>query len=129
MQSSRSLVAQLEHCLTWQGLLNGETPLLDVLCRTVGIGGSEADRRLTQHGRAEVKPGQTGNKVVALVCFRKHQRRNVTLVAEGVHIDRREEDAVSTAHHKPQTSANLVRKTHAGRKVVLVGIDQPTRHA
>ena len=53
----------------------------------------------------------------------------MTLIAERIHIDGREEDAIGAADHKVHPAADLVGKAQARSKVVFVRVNQAPGHS
>src|SRR6478736_6698214 len=97
MNSVRSQVAKFQRHLLTQTFLDRRTPLLNVLRRRIGFNSSKAHRGHAQNCRCEVEVSchnaSRWDEVIALLCLGKHVRNIVTLIAPGVHVYRRKEDA------------------------------------
>src|SRR5512132_4726621 len=100
-----SQVAKFQRHLWTETLLDRTTPLLDVLWRRVEFNGGETNSGCAQNCRTavEVTGDDAGRRreIVTLLRFRKDVRNIVALVAPGVHVHRREEDAKRRMQHKP----------------------------
>src|SRR6185503_9052066 len=126
----RAEIAELKRCLCTETLLNRSAPLLDILWRRIGLEGSEANRRRSQHSRTEVEvtrdDSRCGHEIIALLRFRKHERHVVTLVAPRVHINRCEKDSERSVQNEA-VLMQVVRDTEARRKFEFVGVVQTLR--
>src|SRR5882672_27212 len=63
------------------------------------------------------------SEVIALLCLRKDIRDIVSLVAPGIHINRREENTKGGVQHDP-AAGNVVRDSSARCEPELVGVVQ-----
>src|SRR5258705_8769997 len=97
MNSVRPQVAKFQRHLLTQTLLDGSAPLLNILRWRLSLDSSEAHSGHTQNCGGEVEVScdhaSSRNEVIALLCFRKNKRHIVSLIAPGIHVDRREENA------------------------------------
>ena len=84
-------------------------------------GGRQRARAQNRSAKVEARIEQSGRrrKIVGLLCFRKNVRNVVPLIAPGVHIDRRKENAVGRMQNDP-VLRKIPRNANARRKIVLV---------
>src|SRR4030081_384469 len=119
----RSKVAKFQRRLWTQTLLDGPTPLLDILWRRVEFNGGEANGGRAQDRRPEVEVigNDTGGRreIVTLLRFRRAVGNIVPLVAPGIHVHRHEEDPKRRMEHKSMTG-DAVRNTRTRREVKLI---------
>src|SRR5437868_13218221 len=135
MKTSRAQIPDFDGCICSEAFLYRTVPLLNVLCRRVRIEGGEAyggsrQRAGAQHRSTKIQSREEEcsrrREVVGLLGFGKDVWHVVTLVAPGVQIDRRIEDAVGTAQDEP-TAGKVLGNADAGSKIVLARIRQPFR--
>ena len=123
----RAEVAEFERGRGPETLLDGQAPLLDVLRRRVRVEGGEADGRASEHGLTEVEVRRDypcgGREIVALLRFGEDVRDVVALVAPGVHVNGRVEDAEGPVEHKPQ-ARDVLRDAEARGEVKLVRVHE-----
>src|SRR4030095_3454382 len=97
MNSVRSKVAKFQRHLLTQTPLDRSTPLVDVLRWRIGFNSSKAHSGHAQNCRCEVEVSchnaSRWDEVIALLRHGKHVGNIVTLIAPGVHVYRRKEDA------------------------------------
>src|SRR5262249_27841658 len=67
-----------------------------------------------------------GSEIIALLCFRKHVRHVVSLVAPRVHIDRREKDSEARVQDE-SVLVQVVRNTDARSEIEFIGVVQTFR--
>src|ERR1700730_7853500 len=119
----RSKVAKFQRRLWTQTLLDGPTPLLDILRRRVEFHGGEANGSCAQDRRPEVEVTRNDTsgrrEIVTLLRFRKDVGNIVALVAPGIHVHRREEDPKRRMEHKSMIG-DAVRNARTRREVKLV---------
>src|SRR5690242_9292633 len=116
MVAARALITHLHHKISRKRFLHREAPLFDVLRMRARIQRAEADDSLTQNWRSEIKAGEAWDVIITLKSFRKDIRRIVALIAPGVHVHRRKEDAESATEHDAQLW-HLVRKAEAWSEI------------
>ena len=124
-----TLVTGLEHGFAPKRFLDRKAPLTDVLRRTSRISRGEADHGRPENRRREVEAGEARDEIVALVCLGKDQRWHVALIAERVHVHRREEDAEGAARHKTTGATHHVSEPQARCEVEVVRVNETARHA
>src|SRR5215469_5262962 len=122
-EPARTQVAELDCRRVAQLLLQRCTPLLDVLCRRVKFESGETHDRSTQNRGWKVQRGDAGNKRIALRRQREYVGYVVTLVAPGVHVNRRVKNAVGQVRHDSEPR-HVLSQAEPGRKVGMVGIHQ-----
>ena len=126
MEAASAQITDLDGRFRSQLLFDRSTPLLDILRRRVQLKGGEAGHGCADHRRGEVERSDRGNEGIALRGLGEDERLVVALVAPGVHIDRRVEDAVGNVRHKAQ-SRNALRQAQPWREPQPVGIHQASR--
>src|SRR5262245_8681526 len=93
----RSEITDLQCRCRADALFKRQTPLLNILRRRVRIKSRKAHSRLSEHRLPEVNFGSEERRrrreVVSLLRLREDIRDIVTLIAPGVHVNRREENA------------------------------------
>ncbi len=128
MEAARAQVTDFDRGFLAQLLLQRGAPLLNVLCGRVQLESGEADRGCAQHRGREVECGDRGNVRIALRGLREDIGHVVALVAPGVHVHGRVEDAVGHMRHHAEPGHTL-RQAQPGAKVGVVGIHQAARIA
>src|SRR4030095_12699455 len=124
MHPMRAEIPDLKRRFAAQALLNGQTPLLDVLRGSVRFDRRETNGRHSKHRLREIKSVQRWSKVVALLSDRKYIRHIVPLVAPRVEVHWRKENSVRAMNHR-RKFRQVLRKTQPWCKILSLGIQQP----
>src|SRR6266852_9530168 len=129
VNAARAEITDFESRFAAEAFFNGGAPLLDVFGRRVGIEGGEADGGSTEHCGCEIqgslrlrrrKQRCRRREIIKLLRLRKNVGDVVALVAPGVEIDWRKENAVGAVDDEAE-ARKILRDAQAGREVALVG--------
>ena len=77
MQTPLAVIPHLKSCVVPEALLDGSTPLLDVLRRSVRIKGGEANHGRSQDRLWKVEAIDARGKIIALLGDRENDRHVV----------------------------------------------------